>query len=276
MLATRVLTAVVLLVVLVPLLFFGSNGLIDWLALALCAFASWEWWRLLGHRRMSAWLGAALVIGVSVVGWAAGDVFVRVALVAVTAFWCVVAPWWLHAGVEGPTRRRALAVVGVFAIAAVWWSLQAAVERGPIYVLSILGVVWVSDIAAYFVGRAFGRHKLAPHISPGKTWEGAVGAVVVTAAAAWIAARIGAPMDTPNFVVQLFADRSPVMAIVAVCALVSLGIVGDLFESLLKRKAGVKDSGRCLPGHGGLLDRIDALIPVLPAAVLIEWLTRRL
>ena len=128
-----------------------------------------------------------------------------------------------------------------------------------------MAIVWIADTAAYFSGRAFGKRKLAPTISPGKTWEGVYGALAATAVYAlamwWLAPTL------------LQVDERTPLAIAGWLALVftltALGIVGDLFKSLLKRQRGIKDSGRILPGHGGVVDRIDALLAVMPPAALL-------
>jgi phosphatidate cytidylyltransferase len=128
-----------------------------------------------------------------------------------------------------------------------------------------MAVAWVSDIAAYFTGRAWGRRKLAPNISPGKTWEGVAGAfvgVVVYGVAVGLSTGWLAEL---SFVALLGA-------VLALLLLTALGVVGDLFESLLKRQAGIKDSSQILPGHGGVLDRIDSLLAILPpAALILHW-----
>ena len=146
----------------------------------------------------------------------------------------------------------------------------------------LMGLVWVADITAYFAGRAFGRHKLAPAVSPGKTWEGAVGGMAGGAALAAICAYAttasGGTYDSWFAWLFSFAGRiGPagfVAALAVVLVMVGLSIVGDLFESLLKRRAGVKDSSGLLPGHGGVLDRIDSLIPTMPLAMLIHAFAR--
>jgi phosphatidate cytidylyltransferase len=135
------------------------------------------------------------------------------------------------------------------------------------FVLSLMLVVWLADIGAYFAGKAFGRHKLAPAISPGKTWEGAVGgwlAVVIVASAAIVLHAF-----EPTLYSALLERLGAVRTLVVLTILVVFSVVGDLFESMLKRQAGVKDSSGLLPGHGGVLDRIDALLPVLPLAMLL-------
>ena len=127
--------------------------------------------------------------------------------------------------------------------------------------------VWVADIAAYFVGRAIGRRKLAPGISPGKSWEGALGAVAFVLVYGFVVA-----LGWPALGLPRAADPSSVLGFAAALMLITaVGIVGDLFESLAKRQAGVKDSGNLLPGHGGVLDRIDSLTSTLPL-VSLAWL----
>jgi len=144
-------------------------------------------------------------------------------------------------------------------------------REGAIVLLSVLAIVWLADTAAYFAGRAFGKRKLAPHISPGKTWAGVVGAVIAVVGVAVGAYRL-AP-DAALFSSRLLAALG-VAGAVLLAAVVLLSIVGDLYESLLKRQAGVKDSSHLLPGHGGFYDRVDALLPTLPLAALLEWVAR--
>ena len=137
--------------------------------------------------------------------------------------------------------------------------------------LSVLVLVWIADTAAYVFGRAFGKRKLAPHISPGKTWAGVVGALIAVIALALLANRFWPASDLLS---NRLVARYGFGAAALLAALVVVSIVGDLFESLLKRQAGVKDSSHLLPGHGGVYDRIDALLPVLPLAALLEWMAR--
>ncbi|MDP3123040.1 MAG: phosphatidate cytidylyltransferase, partial [Thiobacillus sp.] len=133
--------------------------------------------------------------------------------------------------------------------------------RGPAVLLGVMAVVWVADTAAYFSGRHFGRHKLAPTISPGKTWEGVAGALVALALYA--------------AVVSAFAGMPFVSLFILIAVLLYLSVLGDLFESWIKRVSGMKDSGDLLPGHGGVLDRIDALTATLPiASGMLMWLER--
>ena len=180
--------------------------------------------------------------------------FVMAAVAVVLTLWSVesFAAMCLTGGVilwrewRGLTRTRgpAFAVVGAFYIAAAISSLIYLRVENLNILISVFAIVCVGDIAAYFVGKQWGRHKIAPSISPGKSWEGLAGSVV---ASATIAAILGSVAPLPHAILgALFA---------------LLGLGGDLFESALKRRAGVKDSGTLIPGHGGLFDRVDALLP---------------
>jgi phosphatidate cytidylyltransferase len=164
-------------------------------------------------------------------------------------------------------------VLSILLLGAAWFAAMHFIDRGIVYLLSVLVIVWLADIAAYFAGRQWGRRKLAPAISPGKTWAGVGGAVVAVLVGTWLLARL-AP-DLPAFSTLLQQRLAPMAALALLAGMVGLSIVGDLFESLLKRQVNVKDSSQLLPGHGGVLDRIDASIAVLPAAALLDlWLRR--
>lgn len=271
MLGKRVVTALVLLAVLLPSIFVFPVWTWGAVTLAFLAVAAYEWSLLLGHRRTAAVAaaslaaaGAALLAWHELAGWPGW--FVAGAAGAATAVWV----GW------GPLRlRRHDARGGGWALAAAlllacWVALVVLRDIGPVALLAAMAIVWVADIAAYFVGRALGRRKLAPAISPGKSWEGAIGGFFAVAVIGLIAA--GSPALSQALPARLVANWSPVGAVIALVALAALSIVGDLHESLLKRQAGVKDSGTLLPGHGGVLDRIDALIPTMPAAVLLHRL----
>jgi len=154
------------------------------------------------------------------------------------------------------------AIAAVAAVIAVWTALVLLYQTHGVWMLvSLMALVWCADVAAYFTGRAFGRHKLVPGVSPGKTWEGAAGGVLAAVAWTWASMRFDG-----SFGAALSERHALPVALVLAALLAALSIVGDLYESLLKRRAGVKDSSALLPGHGGVLDRIDALLPVAPAA----------
>lgn len=199
----------------------------------------------------------------------------RGAWIAATLVWLGLAIGLLVAGRFPRPDRWRLAHAGLALLlpAACWFALVAAYRSGLVFLVSILALVWAADIAAYFAGRAFGKKKLAPSISPGKTWAGAIGGAVAALVVA------GVSLEYPQLSDSFFAvigRRWPIVAVFgAALVLVALSIVGDLFESQLKRQHGVKDSGRLLPGHGGVFDRVDAMLPVVPVALLCSLIATR-
>jgi len=210
------------------------------------------------------------------VAFAAGDLVHLIVLqlsALASALWLAIAAAMLQAGIMAFRLPRVLGMMlAVLLVLAAWFSLMQLLFEGAVMLLSVLAIVWIADTAAYFAGRAFGRRKLAPHISPGKTWAGVAGAVLTVLLIA-LMVHTFAPSKA-FYSNELFTTIGPFLALASLALLVAVSIVGDLFESLLKRQAGVKDSSRLLPGHGGVLDRLDALVPVLPTAVFILWLLR--
>ena len=176
---------------------------------------------------------------------------------ASVVFWLFVAPFWIggHWRVAQPIVR---AVVGWLLLVPTWIAIVELRLIGPGLVLFAMGMIWLADSGAYFSGRMWGRHKLAPSVSPGKTWEGVAGAMVAVAILAIVVATFG-----KDFFLAGNSVASGWLALVS-CAVVAVSILGDLFESLIKRLAGVKDSGSLIPGHGGVLDRIDSQTAALP------------
>lgn len=279
MLGRRIVTALVLLAVLVPAIFVFPPVVWGVLTLGFLAVGAWEWARLLparadGQAGAGAWSAAlaVLIAGAATLVWRGHAPWPPMALPAacllLLAFWVLAAPRRLarHEARTGGSWLAALLLLGC------WLTLYELRLLGPVPLLSSMAVIWVADIAAYFVGRAFGKRKLAPSISPGKSWEGALGGFVAVAVMGLVVA--GAPSLQDSLPALLVARTGPVLAVIALVAIAALSIVGDLHESLLKREAGVKDSGWILPGHGGVLDRIDALIPTMPAALLLYELLR--
>jgi phosphatidate cytidylyltransferase len=274
MLGQRVVTAVVLLLALIGALAAGHTVFAGAMSLVIGA-AVYEWAKLAAHAPAAA-LGAALVLGASLFGlevlaaWPRGGAVTAIVVVACAA-WVLIGPLLLraeHGGMRlAPGVKSAL---GVALLAGAWVAALQLYRDGVLMLFSAAAVVWIADIAAYFAGRAFGKRKLAPHISPGKTWAGVGGAMIAVLAIALLLAA--AAPQLALFSTWLLQTLPLGIALLALALLVALSIVGDLFESLLKRQAGVKDSSRLLPGHGGVLDRIDALLPVLPAAVLLRQL----
>jgi len=174
------------------------------------------------------------------------------------------------AGLGAGRRARAEGgALGLVALWTAWLALANAKTTGINFILSVFCLVWAADIAAYFGGRTFGKRKLAPAISPGKSWEGVWSGMagVLVLAAAWLALDRAYAVDSASIYTRLQERHGLVgLAIVAVF-LAAMSVVGDLVESLVKRAAGAKDSSALLPGHGGVLDRIDALLPVFPLAM---------
>ncbi len=267
MLKTRVITAIVLLAVFLPVTLFAPVTAFGALIGVVVVFAAWEWARLL----KAGTAGSVVYAAVAALALAASTRLdaPRPLFQAAGVFWIVVGPYVLlrKPVLAAGAWRVFLLAAGLVTFAACWQALVAARVAGVAFVLSLLLVVWLADIGAYFAGKAFGRHKLASAISPGKTWEGAVGgwaAVMVVSVAA-----IALHAFEPTLYSALALEAGTGRALFMLTVLVAFSVVGDLFESMLKRQAGVKDSSGLLPGHGGVLDRIDALLPVLPLAMLL-------
>jgi phosphatidate cytidylyltransferase len=237
--------------------------------LAITLIAVWEWSNLvkLNRAQMLLNVSLALTIGLAFIVTAniqlAADYDVLMfkllfgLLALAVAFWIFIAPVWLI------TRRQIshkllLAALGLLLLLANWLALVGLHGLSPWVLLAVLSTVWLADSAAYFAGKRFGRNKLAPEISPGKTWEGVAGAFVGV---------------TIYGLLLCYYFHLNFWLIVGLWLMVVLSIMGDLFESLLKRQAGVKDSSQLLPGHGGILDRIDGLIPSLALTMLYFYLT---
>ncbi|NMG34330.1 phosphatidate cytidylyltransferase [Azoarcus sp. TTM-91] len=263
MLKTRVITALVLLFGLLAVLFLLPPA--AWLGFcALVCFAgAWEWGALAGFRSSrSVVFSAGAAILCFLIGHFAGlteqsaDPTLLFPIYGLSVlFWLLVVPLWLKS--KWRLSSPALAVlVGALVLLPPALALAHLRQFGPWLLLAAMAIVWVADIAAYFSGRAFGRRKLAPAISPGKTWEGAYGAAAGVVVFGYIVAFSLGGVTQPIANLLLLA---PVLVLVT-----AVSIIGDLFESLLKRQAGMKDSGTLLPGHGGVLDRIDSLTSTLP------------
>ncbi len=272
MLRTRVITALVLLALVLPSLFFLPQA---WWAILVALFigvGAWEWGGLIGlveYGRRLLGVGMALLcsalslLAPVALGIGAGDAlaapWVWACYIVAAVFWCLVVPLWLRAKWRLPHGFLG-AFIGLVVLLPTWLALVQLRIPGPDILLAIMAVVWMADIAAYFSGKAFGKHKLAPSISPGKTWEGAIGAALGVVLYG-VALRLGfsfEPVALPWWVIGLLL-------------VTAISIIGDLYESMLKRQAGIKDSSNVLPGHGGVLDRIDSLTSTLPVVAML-WL----
>jgi phosphatidate cytidylyltransferase len=282
MLKQRVITAVVLLAILLPALFWPSPIPLAVVTLLMLAAGAWEWGRLNGLGQAAS-VGAAvaclLLCGAS---WSAGllERPMPVLWSIAGALWVLAGAWLLRAGVAGwPHIPRAVRLIaGILALWLAWLAVVQARVFGINFLLSVLALVWVADIAAYAAGRAFGlkftKSKLAPTISPGKSWEGVWGGMagVLVLAFAWTVGDRAWQAGNPSLFTRL-AESGWWLLVIAAVFLASMSVLGDLVESLIKRAAGVKDSSHLLPGHGGVLDRVDALLPTLPLAMMLVTLT---
>ncbi|MBX3660241.1 MAG: phosphatidate cytidylyltransferase [Ramlibacter sp.] len=281
MLKQRVITALVLLAILLPALFFPTPEPFAAVVLVLIAAGGWEWGRLNGCGPRAAVSCGLLCLALCGASWAAGLTRQSLPLVwsVAGAAWVLGGGWLLRSGVAGwPAIPVAVRLTGgLLALWLAWLAVAQARFMGINFLLSVLLLVWVADIFAYFAGRAFGlrftRSKLAPSISPGKSWEGVWGGMagVVALSMAWVMADRAWQAEVLSLYSRL-AGQSLWLLLVAVIFLAAMSVVGDLVESLIKRSQGVKDSSGLLPGHGGVLDRVDALLPTLPLALMLNSL----
>ena len=275
MLRTRIITAALLFSVFFSAVFFLPP--LGWVVLVtfVAAVAAWEWGALMALSGvLRVFLGIVLVFicttisvlepaalglesGSSDAVWRLGRWFYFPAVM----FWLIGVPLWMKRRWLLPKSPVGLAV-GLMVIQPAWLALVQLRLAGPLPLIAIMAIVWFADIGAYVFGRSFGRHKLAPSISPGKTWEGAVGGCVVVILYGFLISKKMPIVLAGNYVLLLFV----------LVLLTAISVVGDLFESLLKRQAGLKDSSNVLPGHGGMLDRIDSMTSTLPLVALL-WLT---
>ena len=284
MLKQRVITAIVLLAVLLPAMFYTTPVPFCMVALVLIAAAGWEWGRLNGCTFSASVLTGLAVATLCGLSWYAGFLSKPLPLLWVFAggLWVLVGAALLRAGVAGwpriPQVWRLLGGIAMLWLA--WLAVAQARVMGVQFLLSVLVLVWVADIAAYAAGRTFGgrftKTKLAPAISPGKSWEGVWGGMagVLVLSLCWVflersLTSSGSALQPSSLYARLWAQHGVLVMLVGVIFLAAMGVVGDLVESLIKRSAGVKDSSGLLPGHGGVLDRIDALLPVVPLAMML-------
>ncbi|HET7774154.1 MAG TPA: phosphatidate cytidylyltransferase [Burkholderiaceae bacterium] len=275
MLRQRIATALVLLAVLGLSLAAADPIWFHVLVAAFISVAAWEWYRLLG---VSLGIGTFSALAVSGLGFAASLIISPVlqpwlfGLACVA--WAIIALPALHTS-DWVRRVRilqlALPLIMLTACLTAVFALLA--ELGSWGLLSLLAIVWLADVGAYFAGRAFGRRKLALTISPNKTIEGALGGLLAVALYVVAIAKIYPGLKLYPSVLSATWGMLATLGLLVLLA--ALSITGDLFESLLKRRAGFKDSSQLLPGHGGVLDRIDALVPVLPVAGLMLMMASR-
>jgi phosphatidate cytidylyltransferase len=272
MLKQRVITATVLMCVLLPALFLSMAWPFLLLTLVLMAAAGWEWGRLNGAGALS------LPIGVLLAGSCATALWVGWRQPPPNWVWWLTSVTWLFGGfwvlrskfvVWLAVPMLARCILGVVLLWVAWLALVAAKFMGVNFILSVFCLVWVADIAAYFGGKTLGKHKLAITISPGKSWEGVWSGMfgALCLAAIWLWADESFKPESLSFYTRVHTRLGWSGLIISVLFLTAMSVVGDLFESFVKRAAGAKDSSHLLPGHGGVLDRVDALLPVFPLAL---------
>ncbi|WP_370681815.1 phosphatidate cytidylyltransferase [Comamonas sp. GB3 AK4-5] len=281
MLKQRVITAMVLLAILLPALFASSPLPFTLLVLVMVAAGAWEWGRLNGFGQAASVATAGVCMALCGLAWQQGWVArdLRLLWLAAGVAWVLGSVALIRLGVPGWAQipRAVRWAGGVLALWLAWLAVAQARAIGVNFLLSIMALVWAADICAYFAGRRFGlkftRNKLAPAISPGKSWEGVWGGVagVLLLALVWVFLDRHFAASVPSFYSQLARAGWPLL-IVAAVFMAAMSVVGDLIESLIKRSAGAKDSSNLLPGHGGVLDRIDALLPTLPLAMMLTTL----
>lgn len=284
MLKTRIITALIMMAILLTGLFVVPRWAWGIITVALLMAAAWEWSHFckMPSTARSAWIAATAVFAALIfAAWMQGIIFgitfesIKFAgFTAATLFWVLIALPWLFRTWQ-PASPWPTALAGWLVLFPTWIALMSLHEISPWLLLSFAAIVWVADIAAYFVGKRFGRRKLAPAISPGKTIEGALGAIIGVALYffAWRFLIANTPLKDEGWVATLLSHGWVLFATFVLLALFS--IIGDLFESWMKRGAGLKDSSNLLPGHGGILDRIDALTSTLPLAGLYLILMAR-
>jgi phosphatidate cytidylyltransferase len=281
MLLQRVITALVLLPPVLATLWFGPTPLVGAVFGAVALVGVHEWATLTLRRdaggrptdRAARWICVAAAAALIAIAIGLRNTAFAWSLLILTCLWWLLVLNWIRTypdgfGEDNPPRwvkagAGLLVIPGTIAAVMLLHGAEGPEHHGPLRLLFAFFLVWAADVGAYFAGRAFGRRKLAPKVSPGKTWEGVYGGVALALVVAAIAG---------TWLFELQGVRWLPFLLLCV-AVVLYSIVGDLGESLLKREAGAKDSGTLLPGHGGLLDRIDSLLAALPAMALgLRWL----
>lgn len=256
MLKERVLTAIVLVIVLLGVMLGLPPRATVWLLSVLVIVGAWEWAGFIGKGGVALRVAFTAVVALGL--YAALQVYQHAPQYVPTIMWVAVA-WWFVAFLWvclAPTHVNAVTatLAGLLSLVPCWLALVYLTlsTQSTYWVLFTLALVWAADTGAFFAGRWLGRVPLAPRVSPKKTWEGVIGGVLTSGLVAWAAATWVFTVDTWPFVFTCIA-------------VAALSIVGDLTESMLKRAAGLKDSGSLFPGHGGMLDRIDSVTAAAPA-----------
>ncbi len=262
MLKQRLLTAFILVPLVVGGILYLPEMAIAVIFGVLLLQGAWEWSRLTGLEQFFPRIIYVIAIAFTFLYLWPGtdDRLLMLSNGYLALAWWLGAFFWIF--IPGLFKKKSVInmsiklACGALVLVPAWYalvSIHSITGNGPLWLLYAIVLVWIADSGAYFAGKQWGRHKLAPNVSPGKTWEGVLGAFILVAVycalvTAWLPAKSG---------------RLSALMIISL-ALVPVSVIGDLLESLMKRQAGVKDSGNLLPGHGGVLDRIDGLVAVLP------------
>jgi len=273
MLKERILTALFLIPLVVGGVYWVNTDVLAWILAAIVLLGTWEWTRLMGLTQTVARIGYLLLMVILLYASSSlrnhNDLLLPL-MAIVMLVWCLAVGWIIVLNRNGPVEQRQLpllvsSLMGIWLLVPTWLAilwLHGHTANGPLWVFLLMVLIWGADSGAYFAGRQWGRHKLAVQVSPGKTWEGVSGGavmalVIVLPFTAWLVS--GTVTDEPI--------KWP--AYIALCLItIAFSVSGDLLESVAKRRAGVKDSGQILPGHGGVLDRIDSLTAAAPCFTL--------
>ena len=266
MLKKRIITALILAPLIILAIFKLTNDQLAVFFAFITLVGAWEWSNLIGYTQIAKKLIYVFFIAISIMA-----VWIYIYDQHELVFFTIVGVWWVvllfvlmtykSEWLKSKLLQKILMLSGFIVLVPAWFGLVKLHDYGIAMLLFFLVIVWAADIAAYFVGKRFGKNKLAPELSPGKSREGLIGALLASVLVAY-------------FGIQLFSlDKNTWLLFISLCVFVALiSVVGDLYESLLKRSAGVKDSGKILPGHGGVLDRIDSITAAAPIYVLgLKW-----
>lgn len=244
----RIISAVVALLALFLVLFLVPPTVAQGVFFVAMLAGAWEWSAFLGVSGQALRWTYVLIIAALLAAVTLINVDIERVFQLALACWLIALGWTFFFPTPIPRPVRWLA--GALLLVPLYLALVLLYTTDPLLLLFALVIVWMADIGAFFVGRAFGRVKLAPQISPGKTWEGAIGGLIAVALLAWLA--------------TLWSDTGLAVLVPFCLAVASLSIIGDLTVSMFKRTAGLKDSGKLFPGHGGVLDRMDSIAAALP------------
>ena len=279
MLKTRVITALALLAFFIPLFIYSTPNFLSLVLAILITLGAWEWGRFLwGVDSKKPLFYAISLLALTLLLLIISNtenlngVYTKLMLIVLSIsvfFWVFIAPIILNKKLEYSINqnRLFLGIFGFIIFLSSWYALLVLRNKGLLLLITVLMIVWAADIGAYFFGKTFGRRKLAPQISPGKSIEGACGGILTVFL---ISICFYIYNQSANDFFSMIADKYSVIGLILISLFLAImSIFGDLFESQLKRLSGMKDSSNLLPGHGGILDRLDALLPVLPISAMI-------